>query len=170
MKHRRAILIDLLKIYYKTDTHARVFPHTLPNFKENYMGVIDQLLGEELLTEAKLPDADGQRRMAIAINPEKLARVREELNVWYKDKKFIIPAVISSVALLASNAGIYFSHFYVSHGFEAVAFEADPAGGSFSYAVAIINNGNRKVLVTSASLRLVSRDDVCCTRQIRSET
>ena len=63
-----------------------------------------------------------------------------------------ITIAISFVALLASFAGIYFSHFYESHELEAVVMEADPAGGDLVYSVAIINPGNRKAVISEAWL------------------
>ncbi len=71
----------------------------------------------------------------------------------------ILTIIISSVALIASFSGIFFSHFYASHQLEAVVLQADPAGGDLVYQVAIINSGNRKALITEAWLGLNSGDN-----------
>jgi hypothetical protein len=71
-------------------------------------------------------------------------------------RREILTILISSVAVFVSFASLYFSHFHVSHKIEAVVLEADPAGGDLIYQVAIINPGNRKALIKSASLQLMN--------------
>jgi hypothetical protein len=67
---------------------------------------------------------------------------------------------ISALALILSGLSLYFGQFYVSERLEVVVMEADPAGGTLVFEVAILNPGNRKALIKSADLILNPGDKV----------
>ena len=75
-------------------------------------------------------------------------------------RKDQISILLSVFALTISFISLYLSPFHVSQKLEAVVLEADISGANLSYEVAIINPGNRRALVTSASIGLDSPEGV----------
>jgi hypothetical protein len=67
---------------------------------------------------------------------------------------------LSLLAVFISALTLYFSEFHTSELLEAVVLEVDPIGGSLDYQVAILNQGNRQAILTSARIAVASNDNV----------
>ena len=103
MSNRRKILRDVKNLYDEKGPNNYVFAHQLPSFKQSdlkYLAAANQLLTEKMiLAVADTSNPDGEQPIAIALNPERLEDVRKELYLWYRDPKFVIPAVVAVLGL-----------------------------------------------------------------------
>ncbi len=82
MSPRKTILRKLDQLHSDEGKRRYAHPSTMPGFGEQpakYQAAVNGLLNERLIDGMK--DEDG--RMAIALNPHRLATVRRELRPWY---------------------------------------------------------------------------------------
>jgi hypothetical protein len=70
-----------------------------------------------------------------------------------------VTIAISMFALLLAGLTLYYSEFRRADELEAVVLDSDPLGGIIDYQVAILNNGNKSALITSARLEIRSKMD-----------
>ena len=72
---------------------------------------LNQLLSEELIVGREVDDVPpknfGGQSICYYLNTKKIKEVREELNVWYLDPRFIIPAVIGLAGLVWAVTKIF---------------------------------------------------------------
>lgn len=109
MKYRRLVLKQLDRLYQKKGPNNFLYADELNGFSpgdEEFLAAIDQLRKEDLIhctADEKVPGEYGmQARLAVALNPDAVDRVRKELTSWYQDARFLIPAAIALAALLWS--------------------------------------------------------------------
>jgi hypothetical protein len=104
MNHRYGIIRDVYKFYVKRGPHNYGLAHRFPSFVEGnpeYVAALNQLMYEKLILYESVPsDTTGKNLLAIGINPDSLEDIRKELSPWYRDPKFLIPAIIGVLGLL----------------------------------------------------------------------
>ncbi len=82
MSPRKTILRELDQLHSKKGNGSYARPSAIPGFGEQpskYQEAVNGLLSERLIDGKK----DDEGRMAIALNPHRLATVRRELRPWF---------------------------------------------------------------------------------------
>ena len=90
------------------------FPDDFPRFstgEQKFVAALNQLLHEELILVIEggevPPESGGGQRLAVCLNPDRVTEVRKELLVWYRDPRFIIPAVIGLAGVVWAVASVF---------------------------------------------------------------
>lgn len=100
MSPKKTILKTLANYYRNSGPGTLTRPATIPGFQtkpEKYQQAVNHLLQERLIEGTKDPEG----RMAISLNPQRMAEVRKELRpFWFH------PAFVALLGLLAVAAGM----------------------------------------------------------------
>ncbi len=114
MSDRRKILRRLYRLFSEKGPNNYFYADDLPSFspsKPEFLAAINKLLHEALISGIEggevPPESGGGQRLAVCLNPDRVTEVRKELLVWYRDPRFIIPAVIGRTGVVWAVASVF---------------------------------------------------------------
>lgn len=100
MSFWKRILKELYKFYEQKGPNNYVLADTLSCFtvgNEKFPSALKQLLKERLVLGIEEPK---ERRVAVALNPDKIKEIEESMHNWYEDQKFWITTLIAIGAFI----------------------------------------------------------------------
>ena len=103
--YRTKILRAVFEFYLEHKIDNFILVDTLPSFtpgNQKYLAAVSQLLSEELLLGLESEN----QRLSVSINPAKIMEVRSELDVWYRDTRFMISMIIGMAGWVVALIGL----------------------------------------------------------------